>query len=696
MSRGPILGIDLGTTNSVVAIADEAQARVLPTELGHRLIPSVVSFRPDRSILIGEEARERRLIDAKNTVYSVKRLIGRPYEAPEVARAQERFAFELVRSHSGGVVVDVRGETYTLTEISALVLKEIKRVAELALDRPCARAVVTVPANFNELQRSATKAAGRVAGWDIARIVNEPTAAALAYGYGSRSAEKVAIYDLGGGTFDLTLLELEEDVYEVLSTAGDSFLGGDDLDLAIATELARRMAANTGWDPSEDPQAFERVRAAAEWAKCELSSSPVVDIAIEELGERRGTSLDLRETLDRPALEALIAEQIDRSFEVCREAMRAASLRPQDLDSVVLVGGSTRIPLVRERVRAFFGKEPRTEIDPDLVVAQGAAILGRTIGGSVSRPPGPIAIKRKAELELAALRAQREARRAELPKQPAFAPTDQIELPPPPPPEALRHRARRTDDEDLIFLPEDEDDGLDLDLEFDAEGADDLLGALAPPPMAPGDGSPSTVIVDDSLYFDEAGLPPLPGLDLDSPAPRPSPARQEGTQRGEPTLRFGTGVDAPPPAALDLAQRPAPILMDVTPHGLGVELTGGYSQTLIRRHAPIPAEAARVFSTAMDDQEAVQIRVCQGESDLFAENQPLGAVELSGLPPGPRGTVRVNVTFQLDASGTLDVHAVDVTTGREQSIRIDLLGGADERELAAMAARHGELVGEPG
>ncbi|MBO6941045.1 MAG: Hsp70 family protein [Deltaproteobacteria bacterium] len=722
MSHGPILGIDLGTTNSVVAIADESQARVLPTELGHRLIPSVVSFRPDGSILVGEEARERRLIDARNTVYSVKRLIGRPFSAPEVGRAQSRFAFELIENASGGVVVNVRGETYTLTEISAFVLKEIKRVAEVALDHSCSRAVVTVPANFNELQRSATKAAGRVAGIDIARIVNEPTAAALAYGYGATRSERVAIYDLGGGTFDLTLLELEEDVYEVLSTAGDSFLGGDDIDLVIATALAERMAEETGWNPTEDRQAFERVRAAAEWAKCQLSDLPVVKIEVEELGP---DSLDLRQTLDRPELEGLIMEQVERSFDVCREALKSAGLRPQELDSVVLVGGSTRIPLVRDRVQRFFGKEPRTEIDPDLVVAQGAAILGRTISGKSERPPPARAgIRKKTAAELARLRERREKRRANLPKQPAFAPTIQVEGPPPLPPEAvvvqgIQQVAGTTKDEEESLTMEIDSGMMEIDsaltdldaLELDLP--DHLMGDVldlptmdAPPQIdgaqqvGIGGASQSTEsgLDGESLFTDE-GLPPLPAIE----APRVSslPSLQIGGsgerhQRGEPTLGFGTGVDAAPiapPAHIDLADRPAPILMDVTPHALGIELTGGYSQTLIRRHAPIPTEAARVFSTAADDQEDVQIRVCQGEAPRFEDNEPLGQVELTGLPPGPRGTVRLNVTFQLDASGTLDVKAQEVTTGREQTIRINLLGGADDAELQSMTERHSQLVG---
>ena len=441
----------------------------------------------------------------------------------------------------------------------------------------------------------------------------------------------------------------------------------------------------------------------------------MVKVEVEDLEGPEG-SVDLRQTMDRPELEDLIRDQIERSFEVCDEALTAAGMRPTDLDSVVLVGGSTRIPLVRERVRQFFGKVARTEIDPDLVVAQGASILARTIGGRAAQQRKRIAIKQKSAGELARLRARRDAQRPALPKQPAFAPTDQVELPPPPPPAAMRKRPPK--DESIIEeldldLLEPMDDGsiasdldaLELDLPDNLGASDTLdLPTVEAPPIIHGvptigvagasrDGSARGAL-DGSLFFDDDGLPPLPGLGEGS-----------ASLRGDPTLGFGTGTDgragaAPgpamaPPASLQLGERPAPLLMDVTPHALGVELTGGYSQVLITRHAPIPAEAARVFSTARDDQEAVRIRVCQGESEAFADNQPLGEIELSGLPTGPRGTVRVQVTFQLDASGTLDVKAVEVTSGHEQSIRINLLGGADEEELAAMAERHQERVASP-
>jgi len=279
----PVLGIDLGTTNSVVCVSENGNLRVLPDEDGNPLIPSVVSFHPAGDILVGHSARERRLLDARNTVYSVKRLIGRPYLSPEVRRAQERFPFELVSGPTEGVLVEARGETYTLPEISAFVLREVRRIAEEQVGASCTRAVITVPANFNELQRSATKAAGRVAGLDVLRILNEPTAAALAYGYGKGSRERIAIFDLGGGTFDVTILELSGDVFEVLSTAGDTFLGGDDIDVLVADKMADAFLEHHRFDPRTDPQAYERLRAAAR-------ASP--------FRERAGEGLDA-ETLER-------------------------------------------------------------------------------------------------------------------------------------------------------------------------------------------------------------------------------------------------------------------------------------------------------------------------------------------------------------------------------------------------------------
>ncbi|MEO0324884.1 MAG: Hsp70 family protein, partial [Myxococcota bacterium] len=371
----PVLGIDLGTTNSVVAVANEQGTQVLAGADGTRLVPSVVSFHPSGSVLVGSKARERRLIDARNTVYSTKRLIGRPFKSPEVSRAQGRFPFELEASPTGGVLVKTRGESYTLSEIGAFVLREVRSRAEAALGQACTQAVITVPANFNELQRAATKAAGRVAGLDVLRILNEPTAAALAYGFSAGKRERVAVFDLGGGTFDLTVLDLAGEVFEVLATAGDSYLGGDDLDTALAEKMAETFLAEHRSDVRSDAQAFERLRAASEWAKCQLSHQDEVQLRIEELayGEN-GAALDLSFTITRSEVEKLAVPLFGRCFDVCADALRSAGVRASQLDTVVLVGGSTRIPLVRRMVAEYFEQEPQVQVDPDLVVAEGAAI----------------------------------------------------------------------------------------------------------------------------------------------------------------------------------------------------------------------------------------------------------------------------------------------------------------------------------
>ncbi len=379
----PVLGIDLGTTNSVVAIAEPGGVRVLRDEDGNTLVPSVVAFGPEGDVHVGYPARERRLLDAKNTIYSVKRLIGRPFASPEVARARERFPFTLAPGQlTGMTVVEARGESYPLPEISSFVLRKVRDVAEAALGRECTRAVVTVPANFNELQRSATKAAARIAGLEVLRILNEPTAAALAYGYGRGAQQRIAVYDFGGGTFDLTILELSGDVFEVIATAGDTFLGGDDIDVLVADVMASEALDRHRFDARRDAQAYERLRAAAEWAKCQLSSAAEVQLKLEELAyDSGGRSIDLDFGFDRAALERLMRPLIARSFEVCEDAMRVAGVRPTQLGNVILVGGTTRIPLVRSMVREYFAREPLAHIDPDLVVAQGAAIQGLSLAG---------------------------------------------------------------------------------------------------------------------------------------------------------------------------------------------------------------------------------------------------------------------------------------------------------------------------
>ena len=390
----PVIGIDLGTTNTVVAVVKDGHASAIPDEHGNVLMPSVVSFHPSGNVLVGRSAKERRLVDSINTIYSVKRLIGRSWDSEEVRRARSRFPFQMKEGPGQAALVVARGETYTLPEISAFVLRKAKSIAEAALGETIDRAVITVPANFNDLQRAATKVAGRVAGLEVMRILNEPTAAALAYGYGKSSSERIAVYDFGGGTFDVTLLDLSDNVFEVLATAGNTFLGGDDLDLAIAERMAETFLARHRYDPRSEPQVYEHLKVAAEDVKHRLSSEPEVTIEIKDIAHGAGGKpLGLSFSMTRGELERLATPLIDRTFEVCKEALGIARLSQTDFQQLLLVGGSTRVPLVKRRVEEFWKREVRANISPDEVVAIGAAIQASALSGAERRkgtvPPAP-------------------------------------------------------------------------------------------------------------------------------------------------------------------------------------------------------------------------------------------------------------------------------------------------------------------
>ncbi len=722
---GPVLGIDLGTTNSVVAVVAGGRPRVLDDAEGYALIPSVVSFHPGGDILVGRGARERRLLDARNTVYSVKRLIGRPFGSPEVARARQRFPFELCEGPTGGVLVAARGETYSLSEISAFVLRQVRAVAESSLDATCTRAVVTVPANFNELQRNATKAAGRVAGLEVLRILNEPTAAALAYGYGRGSREKIAIFDLGGGTFDLTILELSGDVFEVLATAGDTYLGGDDIDVLIADQMADAFLEHHRYDPRQDAQAYERLRAAAEWAKCQLSSEQEVQLRIEELAYGDGgVSLDLGFGLMRSTLEQMAQPLIARAFDVCEDAMRVAGIRPTQLDNVILVGGSTRMPLVGAMVAEYFGRQPLSEIDPDLVVAKGAAIQGAAlVSAEERRALGRVRLKRVTQAELSAVRTSPPP--AGSPGLPSY--DEEI-------PTAVRRSAYESpaapepggDEETVVRAP-----AL-------AEELPTLVGRRSAPPPVPPVAAPDAVVARPAVavggpspgtgYAAPPPPPPPPPFAPEPPPPefafapeppppppppppappqpafapdRPGIARApEPPAFGEVPPAFGEvppvigSVPAEPPAArAEPEPPPPPLLLDVTPQTLSVETVGGYCESIIERNAAIPVEQSKIFSTAQDHQEVVRVRICQGESRKLEDNQPLGEIELAGLRVAPRGQVQIGVTFVISADGTLGVRAKDLDTGQEQTIRINLVGGVSEDEIQRMRERQAQLLG---
>ena len=721
MSKAPVIGIDLGTTNSVVAVADQSGARVLSGDDG-QLIPSVVSFHPSGDILVGVPAKERRLLDAQNTVYSVKRLIGRPYTSYEVQQAQKRFAFELSEGPSGGVLVTARGETYTLSEISAFVLRHVRKVAESALGEECEQAVVTVPANFNELQRSATKAAGRVAGLDVLRILNEPTAAALAYGYHKSSNERIAVYDLGGGTFDITILQLAGDVFEVLATAGDTFLGGDDVDTAIADRMAAQFLEQHRYDLRQDRQAYERLRAAGEWAKVQLSNKPQVKLCVEELAYGDGgVALDLDFALTREQLEHMCQPLVARSFDVCEDAMKAAGLRPTQLDNVILVGGSTRIPLLQRMVAEYFGRKPLVDIDPDLVVAQGAALQARALAEPARRAAlGKVALKKMVQPSTGSHPKISEdtfedeitnvGERPPLPPPPVARAARKATLPgqaPPPPPIQLAKAQDSADaDDGLIDTPtRRREEPLEREptrvagaadpLDFQPTRMADASGLLmqiggghseAPPHELEDDASGLMTELGDDAFGEEdetkEGPPaPLPPLEITSSAPATLRAALDEN------VETVTGAIAVP----ELTD--SPLLLDVTPLSLGVETVDGYCEHIIRKNSAIPAGQTKMFTTARDRQESVVVRICQGEDRHVSGNQLLGEVVLDGLRPAARGKVQIAVRFMIDADGTLQVKAQDVGTGQQQQISIKLIGELPDDQIEHLRQRHEAKLG---
>lgn len=762
------VGIDLGTTNSVVAISQGGRPRVLRTPEGAELIPSVVSFHPNGQTLVGAAARARRAIDPANTVFSVKRLLGRPFDSEEVRRACARFPFELREGPDAQVLVHTRAGDLSLPEISALVLREIRRVAEHALGERVERAVVTVPANFNELQRTATKMAGQIADLDVIRILNEPTAAALAYGYGRGTREKIAVYDFGGGTFDVTLLELSGNVFEVLATAGDTFLGGDDIDLLLTENLADGLLQALHIDARQDLRTFELLRAAAEQAKIELSTQQVATIRIPEIGYGPGgRPLEFKTRITRPELEHLAAPLIDRTIEVCSEALKLAGLRPHDFDSVILVGGSSRMPAVRNRVAQFFGREPLTSLPPEQVVGLGAAILAEALSGGGRRArstqartePERSAHEKPTAVAPATTTSPSASMEgvggvmqpgASVDRTPSTSPARPSELswgsnsqrPPapshPPPSDPF------TDSDDevtRVHSVEKTPEGASPSRRSQPPSAaghrvppplpsspESLRGSARPPPLpaAPtlrGHVGARTAVVPAAVP------PPVPALgDLSSGAPvsagatsvpsSPSPSARsllmsmldaEIQAQGQATAPTSLGDDwqsvsstsarsALPPALTSSPTVPAaatpgttppalPLLLDVTPHSLGVETIGGLCEVVIPRNTTIPVEQTREFATAYDGQEGVRIRIAQGESRRFDENQLLGELELLGITRAPRGEVTIAVTFELDANGTLNVRAREVATGRQTQTRVVLRAMPTEAELASMVQR---------
>jgi molecular chaperone DnaK len=506
-----ILGIDLGTTNSAMAIVEAGEPRVLENKEGNRTTPSVVAVSKSGERLVGLLAKRQAVTNPENTVFSVKRLIGRSFEDKEIQEDIKLVPFKIVKAN-GGVKVKMGDKEHTPQEISAMILQKLKSDAEEKLGEKITEAVITVPAYFNDSQRQATKDAGKIAGFDVKRIINEPTAAALAYGFNKKKDEKIVVYDLGGGTFDVSVLEVGDDTIEVKATNGDTHLGGDDFDQKIMNWIAEEFKKEQGVDLSKDQMALQRLKEAAEKAKHELSSSVETEInqpfiTVDESGPKH---LNIKMT--RAKLEELVDDLVQGTLEPCKKALEDAKFSIGDINEVILVGGMTRMPAVQEAVKKFFGKEPHKGINPDEVVATGAAIQGGVLGGEVK----------------------------------------------------------------------------------------DVL------------------------------------------------------------------------------------LLDVTPLSLGIETLGGVSSKLIEKNTTIPAAKTQIFSTAADNQPSVEINVLQGEREMAQDNKSLGRFILDGLPPAPRGLPQVEVTFDIDANGILNVKAKDKATNKEQSIRIEASSGLSKEEIDKM------------
>ncbi|MSP10207.1 MAG: molecular chaperone DnaK [Pelagibacteraceae bacterium] len=507
-----IIGIDLGTTNSCVAIMEGSQPKVLENAEGARTTPSVVAFTDENEKLVGQPAKRQAVTNPQNTIFAVKRLIGRNFQDPTVKKDIEAAPFKIVNSEKGDAWIEAKGEKYSPSQISAFILQKMKETAEKYLGQEVTKAVITVPAYFNDAQRQATKDAGKIAGLEVLRIINEPTAASLAYGLDKKANKTIAVYDLGGGTFDVSILELGDGIFEVKSTNGDTFLGGEDFDNTIVNYLISEFKKDNGINLKTDKLALQRLKEAAEKAKIELSSAEQTDINLPFITADKTGPKHINIKMTRAKLEALVEDLIAKTLPPCKIALKDAGLTTNEIDEIILVGGMTRMPKIVQEVKNFFGKEPNKSVNPDEVVAMGAAIQAGVLQGDVK----------------------------------------------------------------------------------------DVL------------------------------------------------------------------------------------LLDVTPLSLGIETLGGVSTKLIEKNTTIPTKKSQVFSTAEDSQPAVSIRVLQGEREMAVDNKLLGNFELLGIAPAPRGMPQIEVTFDIDANGIVNVSAKDKGTGKEQKIQIQASGGLSDEEIEKM------------
>ena len=509
---GKVIGIDLGTTNSCVSVMDGSTPKVIENAEGARTTPSMVAFTDENERLIGQPAKRQAVTNPRNTLFAIKRLIGRTFDDPATKKDMDMVPYEIVAADNGDAWISAADEKYSPSQISAFILQKMKETAESYLGEKVGQAVITVPAYFNDAQRQATKDAGKIAGLEVLRIINEPTAAALAYGLDKNDGQTIAVYDLGGGTFDVSILEIGDGVFEVKSTNGDTFLGGEDFDIALVDHLAEEFQKENGIDLRGDKLALQRLKEAAEKAKIELSSSSQTEVNLPFITADASGPKHLNLKLTRAAFEAMVEELVQRTRKPCEDAMKDAGMSASEIDEIVLVGGQTRMPRIRDFVKQVFGKEPNMSVNPDEVVAMGAAIQAGVLQGDVK----------------------------------------------------------------------------------------DVL------------------------------------------------------------------------------------LLDVTPLSLGIETLGGVFTRLIDRNTTIPTKKSQVFSTADDNQSAVTISVCQGEREMAADNKNLGQFNLEGLPPAPRGMPQIEVAFDIDANGIVNVSATDKATGKEQAIRIEASGGLSDDDIEQM------------